>query len=346
LTEVSKEEPDRTETSDSNANIRLSVVVVSWNTRDLLRDCLGSVYATIEGIEFEVIVVDNKSIDGTPEMIRKKFPQVRLIQNDENLGYAAANNQGMFAGEGEYILCLNPDTVVYPGVINRVVAFLESNPDYAVAGCRLKSLDGTYQTAVAKLFSPMDKFTIYGFCHYLYKAGIIKTHPYDRVKYSDDYLRLDGTVDYMIGAFSMIRRQLLETVGGLDPEFFFCVDDLDWGLRINKAGLKIKHLMDCEILHLANQSGKQVDRFSTEFTGSAHFWAKHYGLLGQFMFDYFKFSMMLRDCTTRALHALRLAKLQHVAFAVYMLLFLPLEMMILFPLEIRHRRLIKTFPGC
>ncbi len=191
---VSRDEPAREEKNGRNAKIHLSVVIVSWNTRDLLCDFLKTVYATIEGINFEVIVVDNKSSDETPKMLRTEFPQVRLIDNEENVGYAAANNQGMFAGKGEYILCLNPDTEAYPGAINKVVAFLEDNPDFAVAGCRVKSPDGTYQTAVAKLFSPMDKFIIYGFLSYLYKAGIIKTHPYDRVKYSDEYLRSDGIV--------------------------------------------------------------------------------------------------------------------------------------------------------
>ena len=331
--------------TDTTQRLKLSVVIVAWNTKDLLRDCLNSLYETIGRLAFEVIVVDNDSSDGTPEMVIREFPQVRIIENNENKGYAAANNQGMYAAKGKYILCLNPDTVAYPDSINRVLTFLEENRDYSVAGCRVKSPDGTYQIAVAKLFRPVDKFIIYGFLGYLQKAGIIKEHPYKRVKYSDEYLRSNGTVDYMICAFIMIRRELLETVGGLDPKFFFCVDDLDWGLRINRAGLKIKHLMDCEILHIANQSGKKIDRTSNEFQGTSHFWRKHYGLLGKLMFDYIRFSLILRDHTARVLRKVRLEKGRHLIFAIYMIFCIPLEVLLIIPLEIRHNRLIKNMPS-
>ncbi len=330
---------------ESNESTKLSVVVVNWNTRDLLRDCLASVYVTVGRSDFEVIVVENKSTDGSREMVKTEFPQVRLIENSENRGYAAANAQGMSAAKGEYLLCLNPDTVVFTGTIEKVLMFLEENPEYAAAGCRLKLPDGSYQTAVAKLFRPLHKFIIYGFLNQLYRAGLIGVHPHNGVTYSDDYLSSYGTVDYMIGAFMMIRRQLLETVGTVDPGFFFCVDDLDWGLRINKAGLKIKHLMDCEILHVANQSGKQADRSSTEFQGTSYFWKKHYGLLGKLMFDYFRFVNVLRDYTVRILQKVRLMKFQSFIFSIYMIFCVPIEILIMVPLEIRHQFLISNFPS-
>ena len=326
-------------------NMKLSIVIVNWNTRDLLRDCLDSLYETINDRSFEVIVVDNCSSDDSPEMLRTEYQRVCLIDNSENVGYSAAANQGMYAAKGDYILCLNPDTIVNPGTIERVLRFLEDNRDYVAAGCRIKLPDGSYQTAVAKLFRPCDKFMIYGFSFYLQKAGLFGIAPYERVQYSDEYLRSDGTVDYMIGAFIMIRRELLKSVGGLDPDFFFCVDDLDWGLRINRAGLKMKHLMDCEILHLANQSGKRIDRSSTEFRGSSHFWTKHYGLLGGLMFNYFKFSVALRDYTVRALEKLHLVRFRHLIFALYMMVCIPVEILFMIPLEIKHHFLVNKFPS-
>jgi len=329
----------------TDGEIKLSVVIVSWNTRDLLKECINSLYDTIRRHDFEAIVVENLSSDGTQEMIKSEFPQVRLIENSENLGYAAAANQGLEAAKGAYILCLNPDTIVYPDTVERVLGFLEENAEYSAAGCRIKLPGGSYQTAVAKLFRPLDKFIIYGFSFYLQRAGLFGMAPYDRVQYCDEYLRSNGTVDYMIGAFMMIRRELLETVGGLDPKFFFCVDDLDWGLRINRAGLKMKHLMDCEILHLANQSGKGMDRSSAEFRGTAYFWRKHYELLGKLMFDYLRFSMMLRDYTARILHKVRLEKARRLIFALYMIICIPVELLLMVPLEIKHRLLIKKMPS-
>lgn len=325
--------------------LKLSIVIVNWNTKDLLRDCLKSVFDTVRRDDFEVIVVENNSTDGSQEMLKTEFPQVHLMESSENLGFPTANTQGMYAAEGEYILCLNPDTIVYAGTVERVLNFLEENTDYGAAGCRLKLPNGSYQTAAAKLFHPLDKLVIYGFSQYLHKIGIIKMHAYDRSKYSDEYLRSNGTVDYIIGAFVMIRRELLEKVGGMDPRFFLYVDDLDWGLRINRAGYKIKHLMDCEILHIADATGAFFDRNSFEFQSTTFYWRKHYGFLGKLMFYYLKFSMMLRDHTVTGLQKLGLFEIRHLFFAVYMIICIPLEMLFLIPLEIKHYFLIKDFPS-
>lgn len=325
--------------------VELSIVIVSWNTRDLLRNCLHSVYDSLVKDDFEVLVVENNSSDGTSEMIEKEFPQVHLIVNEENLGYAAAMNKGMYSARGEYILCLNPDTIVYAGTIERASRFLKENAGYAAVGCRISLPDGSYQTAAAKLFRPLDEFIIYGFFKYLHLAGLCREHAYERVQYPEEYLRLNGTVDYMIGAFIMIKRQLLDSVGGLDPSFFFCVDDLDWGLRINEAGLKMKHLMDCEILHFANQSGAKINRCSTAFQGSSHFWKKHYGFLGKWMFDYFRINALLREQTIKILEKFRLLKYRHIVFAVYMIVFIPIEILLMIPLEIKHRLRIRKFPS-
>ena len=331
--------------SNSTDNVKLSVVIVEWNTDGLLRDCLHSLYRAIERNDLEVIVVDNNSTDGSRHMVKGEFPRVRLIVNSENVGFAAANNQGMSAARGKYILCLNPDTVVNAGAVEKSLDFLENNADYAAVGCRIRLPDGSYQTAAAKLFRPLDKFIVYGFFKYLYSVGLLRKHAYERVKYPAEYLRLDGTVDYMIGAFLMIRRQALDFVGGLDPAFFFCVDDLDWGLRFNEAGLKMKHLMDCEILHHANQSGAKIDRFSREFQGSSYFWRKHYGLLGKWMFGYLRFSMSLREHTIGILEKVHLSQWRHIVFAIFMIVCIPIEILLMIPLEIKHQRRIRRFPS-
>jgi GT2 family glycosyltransferase len=123
----------------------VSIIIVNWNTRDILRDCLNSVYGNTKGLEIEVIVVDNASGDGSAEMVRPEFPEVRLIANSDNKGFAAANNQGIKAARGRYVLPLNSDTIVLDDAIARVVCIADDNPEAAVIGCRVLNSDRTMQ---------------------------------------------------------------------------------------------------------------------------------------------------------------------------------------------------------
>jgi len=158
--------------SKQRERMDVSVIIVSWNTRDILQDCLESVYAQTRGVSFEVIVVDNASSDGSVEMVRSQLQQVTLVANRDNRGFAAANNQGMQIARGRYILLLNSDTVVLDGAIQKVVAFADQHPEAAVVGCRVLNRDGTLQQSCFKypsllnllLFQNMFLIRILQFC--------------------------------------------------------------------------------------------------------------------------------------------------------------------------------------
>lgn len=260
----------------------LAVVLVSFNTRDLLRDCLRSIEAA-EGVDnVEVWVVDNRSSDGSAEMVRSAFPNVHLIAARENLGYPAGNNAALrqiraLDPPPPWVLLLNPDTVVPPGAFRAMIDLLARYPAAGAAGPRLHLPDGRIDWACRRGF-PTPAASLY------YLSGLSRIFPRSRrfgryqLTYVDE--RAIADVDSVVGAFMLVRFEVLERVGLLDEDFFMYGEDLDWAYRIKQAGWRVLYNGQVDVLHYKRQSTRQSRRAALEFYRSMLiFFRKHYAAI-------------------------------------------------------------------
>ena len=223
----------------------LSVVIVNWNTEALLRDCLRSVYRTIEGIAFEVIVVDNASGDGSVAMLKVEFPQVRRIENFENRGFAAANNQAFRIMKGRYALLLNSDTVLTDGAVRELYVFMEGHPEAVMACGQLLNADGSKQNSIAAFPTLLTLLTNTSLLEYFFP----RKYPSKRYEYSAPI-----EVDSGIGACLIVRKSAIDGVGGFDERYFFFFEETDWARTMKKAGGKAFHVPTAKIYHLQGKS--------------------------------------------------------------------------------------------
>jgi len=232
----------------------VSLIIVNWNTRDILRDCLASVFAQTTGIDFEVIVIDNASSDGSAEMVKQEFPQVILIENEQNKGFAAANNQGMRIAKGRYILLLNSDTIVLDGAIQKTLAFAEQHPQAAVVGCKVLNPDRTLQPTCF-MFPSLLNLVLSS--TYLYKL-FPKSRFFGRERMTWWDRNDVRPVDVVTGCFMLVRREAIDKVGMMDEDYFMYGEETDWCWRFQKAGWENLFFPDAQIIHLGGQSSKQV----------------------------------------------------------------------------------------
>ncbi len=260
----------------------LGIVIVSWNTRDLLRDCLKSVQASA-GVTTRVIVVDNASADGSADMVRQEFPDVTVIANTDNLGFPAANNQGFRAlgfeqGCGDdvprYALALNPDTVLPPDALRDMVAYMDADERIGAAGPRLVMLDGQLDMACRRSF-PTPEISFYRM------VGLSSLFPHSRRfgRYNMTYLDpdIETEVDSVVGAFMMVRRAAIQRVGLFDDVFFMYGEDLDWAYRIKQAGWIVMYNPRVTVLHIKRAASRQSKRAQREFyRAMLIFYRKHY----------------------------------------------------------------------
>jgi N-acetylglucosaminyl-diphospho-decaprenol L-rhamnosyltransferase len=230
----------------------LSVIIVSFNTRALLEACLRSLGGT--RVTLEVFVVDNGSTDGSVELVRTKFPHVRLLLPGRNLGFAAANNLALRRSTGRHVLLLNPDAAVEPGALEAVVDFLDRHPDVGALGGRLTYGDGSFQHSVfcfpTLLMIFLDFFPLN---HRLLNSRLNGRYPrcwYDR----------SFDVDHPLGAFMAVRRTVLEDVGLLDPSYFMYCEEIDWAYRLHRAGWRICYVSEARAVHHAGQSTARLRR--------------------------------------------------------------------------------------
>jgi GT2 family glycosyltransferase len=231
----------------------VSIIIVSWNTRDILRECLRSVYQETREISFEVIVIDNASSDSSAGMVKEEFPQVILIGNSENKGFAAANNQGMRLANGLYILLLNPDTIVLDGAIQKSVAFAAQCPKAAVVGVRNDRPDGTL-TKNCFQFASVQNLIISSF-------GLHRLFPNSRFWGRErllwwDYLTI-REVDVVAGCYMLVRREAIDQVGMMDEAYFMYGEEMDWCWRFKRAGWGILYYPDAKIIHYGGLSAAQ-----------------------------------------------------------------------------------------
>lgn len=231
--------------------MNLSVIIVSYKTKELLKDCLESVKMAIKNIQAEVFVVENASKDGTVEMAKKDFPWVVLIANKKNLGFSKANNQAIRKSKGKYVLILNPDTRVMPDTFTKMIEFMDKNPDVGVATCRIEFPNGKLDVDCRRHFpTPWRAFTHFSGLSKLFRGSQL----FDQYNYG--YLRDDQEheIDAGVGAFMMVRKEAIAKVGMFDEEFFFYGEDLDWCYRFREAGYKIVYTPITKIIHYKGAS--------------------------------------------------------------------------------------------
>jgi hypothetical protein len=235
--------------------IDVSVVIPNWNGVDVLARCLDSVISDLRtsGLRYEIIVVDDKSQDDSVHILREQFPDVQIILNSINSGFAFSCNQGLKRARGAFILLLNSDVVICNGAIRRVWEFMSAHPEIGGAGCRILSENGELQKS-CRDFPSLPK---------LFKNRILRLlagrWPKAAALWSVDYWPHDTirTVDWIHMVFFMISRRALEVVGELDERFFMYGEDADYGWRLNKAGFKVGFVPDSSVIHLEGYSGRK-----------------------------------------------------------------------------------------
>jgi GT2 family glycosyltransferase len=225
----------------------LSVCIVSWNTRQLLRDCLTTLVADPESRDWEVLVVDNASQDGSAEMVRQAFPGVHLIASLENLGFAGGNNLALARARGRYLVLLNSDTRVEPGALGALAAYVEQNPRVGCAGPLLLNGDGTVQLSCG--LSPGLA------AEAVNKLLLHKLFPFYKLGRWNHAQTRD--VGWVSGACLLVRRQVLDEVGPLDGGMFMCYEDLEWCMRMRRAGWAVCYHPFGRVTHLRGQSTRQ-----------------------------------------------------------------------------------------
>ena len=249
----------------------LSVIVVGWNTRELLAQCLESLYQTIH-VPCEIIVVDNASEDGSAEMVRRRFPQARLIVNDHNAGFTGGNNQALEICQGEYILLFNSDAVALPGAVDTLVSFAAAHPQAGIVGARLLNPDGSFQASF------MDFPTLWSEFLMLSKlAKVLKGPHYP--SYPPQQSMETRPVDWVTGACLLIRREVVEEVGPLDESYVTYSEEVDWCWRVRKAGWQVYYVAEASVLHWGGQSAAKMSsrRRRRVYASKALFFEKHRG---------------------------------------------------------------------
>ncbi len=235
----------------------LSIVIVSWNVRKDLRECLRSLLkdegSRLESGEIEIIVVDNASTDGTAEMVEHEFPQVKLLVNPQNLGYTKANNIGIKHSCGKYILLLNPDTIVHQGALQALIDCAESHPEAGIIGAKLLNSDGSVQRS-ARSFPDIGA----GLFRNTFLGRLFPNNPFVRryllADFGYDEVR---EVDWVSGAAMLVRRDLIERIGGLDERFWAYCEDVDLCWRAWQAGYKVLFCPNAVITHKVGRSSDQ-----------------------------------------------------------------------------------------
>ncbi|HEY4817335.1 MAG TPA: glycosyltransferase family 2 protein [Candidatus Acidoferrum sp.] len=252
--------------------MKLSVVIICWNDLRVIRDCLRSIYEGTHTTSFEVIVSDNGSVDDSIEFIRKHYPQVRLVENQQNLGFARGNNAGICATRGEYVLILNPDTIIHDGSLDKFVAFADRHSEAGAFGCRVLNPDGTYQVS-ARLFPTVYRYWVAA----LGLAKLSSLFTYE--EYRHWHGETERSIDWQSGCCVMFRGDLLKSLGGFDEQFFYHFEEVDLCRRVRSSGRPILFTPEPVITHLGGQS---VNRFPVRFEIEKHrsryrYFYKHFG---------------------------------------------------------------------
>lgn len=266
----------------------LSVLILNMNNKDLLEACLKSIYGdTTKKISFEVIVVDNGSVDDSVDMVKKKFSKVVLIENKENRGFSGGNNQAMKKSKGRYVLLLNNDTEVLPGTFEKMVEFMDKHSGAGGLGCKVFNPDRSLQISCCAFPPPVSKWLKDIFLNRLFPHNkVTSKHKID----AEAHKRVHD-VDYVIGACLLVRREAMEQVGLIDEQFFIFAEEIDWCYRIRKAGWKIYYIPNEGIIHYVglttrhHKSREVKERFRLMALRNMFiFYKKNYGVISMVTF--------------------------------------------------------------
>lgn len=266
-----------------------SVIIVSYNTCDVLRDCLNSLYIASGEHAVEVIVIDNASRDDSADMVEQAFPQVKLVRSTTNLGFAAANNVGFRLATGRYIVLLNPDAQLDAKAFDNALHFMDATPQAGMAGGRLVDRLGTDQPSARLFPSLLNELLVI--------SGLAARFPHSRLfgRFDRGWAEPDeaAQVDWVPGAFAIIRHDVLRAVGGFDERFFLYYEEVDLCRRFHAAGWQIWYRPDIVVHHLGGESSKTVENVEFSSSGSQLvlwrmrsallYYRKHHGRLGAWL---------------------------------------------------------------
>lgn len=253
--------------------MKLSIVIVNYNDKELTLNLLASVYRHPPLKEFEIIVVDNASRDDSAAALRAAYPKVKIIKNPENRGFPPAVNQGIKAAQGEYILLLNPDVTVTAGALETLLNFLAEHPRAGAAGCRIVNPDGSVQLSGKRFPDPLVMLFVTFNLHKLFPNNPITRKYYDALEDYDQTHR----VEHLMASCLMVRRSVVDEIGLMDENFFLYCDDVDWCYRIHLAGHEIWYLADAQVVHAKGATTKRESfRGIVEYHKSAWYFYKKY----------------------------------------------------------------------
>jgi GT2 family glycosyltransferase len=254
----------------------ISVIIVSYNTREMTIECLRTVYANLNDIRTEILVVDNNSRDGSADAIRAEFPNVHVIENERNTGFGAANNLAMRQAGGRYFLLLNSDAFLTPGALDSLLACAQSHPNAAVIGPRLSNEDGSLQVSCFRFPSPtrawLENLWISSLFSHTAPVGDYRRWPHDT----------ERPVDSVIGACMLVRREAFDQTGGFDEAFFMYQEETDWQKTLRERGWIVYFTPEAKVTHLGGASGKdEAARVNAHFFESLDYYeCKHHGPMG------------------------------------------------------------------
>ncbi len=244
----------------------LSIIIVNWNAKAFLLECLRSLARETKSLRAEIIVVDNASSDGSPETVQNEFPDVRILRNHANLGFAKANNLGIALSSGRYLFFVNSDIKVLPGCMHGMVDYMETNPAVGMIGPKVLNSDMTLQLSCRRFPSVWKMLGRALGLDRIFPR--ITFHPHDKVR----------CVEMLSGCFWVVRREALNQVGFLDENFFMYAEDIDWCKRFWQAGWKVVYFPGAEVIHYGGASSSNAPiRFYTEMQrANLQYWKKHH----------------------------------------------------------------------
>lgn len=287
-------------------NVDVSICITNYNARNFLRECLLSLYKTMDTLSFEIIVVDNYSGDGAPAMIRDEFPNVHLLTNDENTGFTRPYNQAMRLSCGRYVVLLNPDTLPLSNTITELVYFLDAHPEVGIVGPKVLNRDGTLQKQCRRSEArPWDAI-----CYF---SGLSRLFPHDKrfAGYLMTYLDEDLTheAEAVSGSCMLIRREVIDQIGYLDENFFAYQEDTDYCRRTRLAGWKVFYNPTAQIVHYGGEGGSKVQPYRAiiEWHRSYYlYYRKHFAKDYPIIFSaVYYFGMMMKLGLTLSVNLLR-----------------------------------------
>lgn len=265
----------------------ISIVIANWNTKDLIEDCINSIFSStpFSEVDYEVIIIDNASSDGSREFLRSLNDKITLIENDSNFGYAKACNQGMKIAKGRYVLLLGSDTVMKQGTLSACAEFLDSNPDAGAVSCKLLNPDGSTQNSLKKFPKLRNAF-------YTYLSFDKLNREYDMADFGYNITR---EAEQAAATFLMVRNELLRKISYFDESYRILYNDVDLCSRIWEAGYKIYFLHSVSIIHYGSHSTKNADFALRKimYSDIYRYYRKHFGFKAKFLYPILAFRLIV-----------------------------------------------------